>query len=112
MKKFIKMLVVMSAAVMMLSMAACGKKSVIGTWSCTENNVTTTYVFNEDGTGTMDIGSGIVLNIQYKTDKDKLTVEYSMLGKQNSIEYTYLIEKNALTLSDSSASITLTKQTS
>ena len=97
-------------AAMVLSLAACGKKSVEGKWSCQQNGAETTYEFNADGTGSMDIGEGIVMPITYSFDNGRLKISYTTLGTQNDIEYNAVIDKNTLTLTNDTASLTLDKQ--
>lgn len=97
-------------AAMVLSLAACGSKSVEGKWSCQQNGAVTTYEFNADGTGSMDIGEGIVMPITYSVDKDKLKISYTTLGTQNEIEYNVVIDKKTLTLTNDTSSLTFDKQ--
>lgn len=95
---------------MLLGLVACGSKSVTGTWSAEQDGTKVTYVFNDDKTGSMDIGGGIILPITYEVDKDKLIVKYSMLGQEQNTEYQYTISKKKLTLTNGNASITLNQQ--
>jgi hypothetical protein len=97
-------------AAALMGLVACGIKSVVGTWSAQQGETTITYVFNEDGSGSMDIGSGITLPITYETDKDTLTLKYSMLGSEVSMEYGYVLSKKTLTLTDGDSSVTLEQQ--
>lgn len=99
-------------AAMVLSLAACGKKSVEGKWSCQQNEAETTYEFNADGTGSIDYGNGIVMPITYSFDNDKLKISfvYTTIKTQDDIEYNVVIDKKTLTLTNDTASLTLDKQ--
>ncbi|MDD6796887.1 MAG: DUF5640 domain-containing protein [Clostridia bacterium] len=110
MKKINKIVCVACAFVLMISLAACGKKNIVGKWSCKQNDAVTVYEFNEDGTGNMDLGEGIVIPINYSLDNDKLKISYTYLGTDNNIEYNVLIEKKTLTLNNASSNLTLEKQ--
>lgn len=94
----------------MLVMTACGSKSVVGRWSGSQNDAVITYEFNEDGTGSMDIGEGIVLPINYTYEDGKLNITYEYLGTNNSTEYSVVIDKKTLTLNSQSSNVTLEKQ--
>ncbi len=110
MRRFKRLTVALCVSVLVLALAACGSKKITGTWSAEEDGVTVTYTFNDDGTGSMDIGSGIVLPLTYTTTDDKLKLTYSFLGSETSDEYTYSVKKKQLTLSDGSSSVTLDKR--
>lgn len=110
MRKINKIACLACAFILMMSLAACGKKTIVGKWSYQQNDATTTYEFNEDGTGSMDLGEGVVMPINYTYDGDKLKITYTVLEKENSIEYNVLLENKTLTLNNSSSIITLQKQ--
>lgn len=105
--KIIPMACIFAAA---LFLAACGQKSITGKWSCQQNGATTTYEFKEDGTGSMDLGEGIVLPINYSIEGDKLKISYTFLGTENTVEYNVVIDRKTLTLNNSSSNLTLQKQ--
>lgn len=110
MRKISKIIPIICASVMIISLAACGQKSINGKWSCQQNGATTTYEFNQDGTGSMDLGEGIVLPINYSVDDNKLKISYTFLGTENTIEYNVVIDRKTLTLNNSSSNLTLERQ--
>jgi uncharacterized lipoprotein YehR (DUF1307 family) len=114
MKKIKRIAVVLSALVLMMSLFACGSKngSVVGTWSLegTDFDISSMEL-KDDGTGTIDLGGSITLNITYTTEKDKLTLIMTYLGQTESDEYTYSVKDGKLTLKDSSGNeVVMTKQ--
>jgi len=109
-RKLKKIISIVCAACMACALAACGKESIEGTWSRKQNDAVTTYVFNADNTGSMDVGQGIVLPITYSLEGNTLKLSYTFLGTQTEEQYDIVIEKKTITLSNASSSITLEKQ--
>lgn len=110
MRRINKIIPIICASVMVMSLAACGQQSINGKWSCQQNGAATTYEFNADGTGSMDLGEGIVLPINYSYEDNKLKISYTFLGMESTVEYNVVIDKKTLTLNNSSSNITLEKQ--
>lgn len=93
-------------------LAACSpEKAIIGTWkhqSTVFGVVTeTTYVFNEDGTGTKT--SLLTVEFTYTITGDVLTITTSTFGIESSDEYTCKFEGSKLTLTGNSETLTLEK---
>lgn len=87
--------------------AGCGKKeSVVGTWEGDDY----TYTFNEDGTGTQQIGDINVNISSYEAKDGKLGITVTFLGTEDTSEYTYTLKKGVLTLTDGDDTITLKRK--
>ena len=92
-------------------MCACSpEKKLVGTWRYQEKvlgivNTETTYVFKEDGTGTKTT----VLDVDFKYSffDDKLRITTTVLGIENTEEYTYEIKNDKLTLKNDKETISL-----
>ena len=91
MKKFKSVLLVAFVLVALFTLTACGKKTLVGSWTYGNSF---TYTFNEDGTGEY---SG--MKFTYTTEGDKLSILYD--GNTAAFETTYKIEGNKLTIKDS-----------
>ena len=93
---------------------SCGAaERIVGTWK-NQNTVLgvvveTTYVFNEDGTGSIGALLDIPINMTYVVEKDVLTITYNTLGVETIIEYTVAFSGETLTLTNDSETITLKK---
>jgi uncharacterized lipoprotein YehR (DUF1307 family) len=114
MKKIKRISVVLAALVLTLSLLACGSKngSVVGTWNLEGTDFEISSMeLKDDGTGTIDLGGVITLNITYTTENDKLTLNKTYLGQTESDEYTYSVKDGKMTLKDSSGSeVVMVKQ--
>lgn len=107
-KKLLGLCVILS---LLLSLAACGKAKLQGSWSTGDNeDVQYTFTFNDDGTGSMSFSGLNALQIKYSTDNDKLTIEYTILGEVQKEEFTYELSKDKLTLTQNGESVTLEKK--
>lgn len=86
---------------------------IIGTWknqtSVLGVVVETTYVFNEDGTGTVGTLLDIPLDMTYTLDGDILTVTTSTLGVETVTQYTVSFDGDSLVLANDNETITLNK---
>ena len=106
MKNFKKLVAAVLVSLMTLALVACGgsssKNSLPGTWESSDDSSSTQYTFNEDGTGTVSVGTGITLNLTYATDGNKLSVSMTYLGSEQKDEYTYEIKDGKLVLTNSS----------
>lgn len=110
MKNIIKNVTILMAVLMLsLSVVACGKKSIVGTWKMEQNGVNTEYTFNEDGSGKIKMGE-ISIDMKYTLDNDKLVIENVVLGNVEHLEYTVVINKKSLALTKDGSVITLDKQ--
>lgn len=110
MKKILAVVLVMALG---LAVCACTpQKQIVGTWKNQETVlgvvVETTYVFNEDGTGTMK--SVVPIEFEYSFDNDKLLITTNTLGIKNTTEYTFDFSGKILTLTEGGNSIKLVKE--
>ena len=114
MKKFKKLVAAVLVSVMALGLVACGgsssKNSLPGTWGSADESSSTQYTFNEDGTGTVTVGTGITLNLTYTTDGNKLSISMNYLGSEQKDEYTYEIKDGKLILTNSSGTTEYSKK--
>jgi predicted Zn-dependent protease len=103
-----RLVVVGFALILVFSLVACSKKTVVGTWVSEDQSQT--YVMNSDGTGSVKLSSGISLSMTYTTTDSKITVNMTYLGQTETDEYTYTLKDNKLTLTKDNTSVTYTKQ--
>ena len=102
-KKIISIVVV---CCFLVSLCACGgSNSIVGTWEITEDllgvDVTTSYTFNADGTGSMNLLGELELDFTYEFPEDgKVQLNTEFLGVTDSMVYGYSIENDTLTLDD------------
>ena len=106
MKKMKRIIICVTAIMLMLSFVACknSKNSELtGSWTGSNGGYEIAFTFNEDGTGVMSI-SGIQLNISYSVDGEKLTINKTE-------DYTYKLSNKGkkLTLTSASGETELTK---
>lgn len=90
---------VLLTLVLTLSLIGCskGKNGLVGTWFGEEDDLTVEYTFNSDGTGNVKLME-MSLDTSYKTDGDKLILTMSLLGTEQSQEYTYEVSGDTLKL--------------
>lgn len=106
-------LTIVMLAVALVTFSACGKKKeeaknpIIGSWKY-DGIGDYTYTFNEDGTGTYDLGSGNVMEFTYETKDGKISILY----KNNTVpfESEYKIDGDTLNVIDSVGRDTLYKK--
>lgn len=96
-KRVISMALVL---VLAMSLMACGASGIVGSWEETNDGVTVTYTFEKDGSMKMKTSLlGLELSGTYKTEGDKLIMTVSILGMEDTQEYTYKLDGNKLTMS-------------
>lgn len=109
MKQLKKVTVLLLITVMISALAGCGKKNnITGSWTGQTDSIQSLQL-NADGSGVMDLGDGITVNISYQTSDDKLTIVATYLGTTETTEYTYSLKKNTLTLTSDQETIELKK---
>ena len=91
-----KVLLATLLLVVTVTLTGCKDKGIVGKWEYKTGGYT--YTFNEDGTGTYDVGS-TKMEFTYKTDGDKLSITYK--GNTTAFETTFTIDKNTLNIKDS-----------
>ena len=97
------------ALVAVLMLASCGKAkkvSIAGSWSA-DSGSETVYLFNEDGTGKISIGTTVSKSFTYETNDNTLKIVTEILGQK---EYTYSIDGDVLTMTRNNESVTYRKQ--
>lgn len=108
-----KVVAFMLVIVLALSLLACAKPSeaILGTWkhqSTILGVVTeTTYVFNEDGTGSKT--NVLEIKFTYAITEEKLIITTSALGIENTEEYTYEFDGDKLVLTGEKDTLVLEK---
>lgn len=99
--------------VMALCLFSCAKpaEKILGSWkyqSSVLGVVTeTTYVFNEDGTGSKT--NVLEIKFTYAITEDKLLITTSTLGIENTEEYSYEFSGDELVLTGEKDTLTLQK---
>ena len=68
------------------------------------------YLFNEDGTGKISIGTTVSKSFTYETNDNTLKIVTEILGQKDEQEYTYSIDGDVLTMTRNNESVTYTKQ--
>lgn len=100
------------ALVAVLMLASCGKAkkvSIAGSWGA-DSGSETVYLFNEDGTGKISIGTTVSKSFTYETNDNTLKIVTEILGQKDEQEYTYSIDGDVLTMTRNNESVTYTKQ--
>lgn len=100
------------ALVAVLMLASCGKAkkvSIAGSWSA-DSGSETVYLFNEDGTGKISIGTTVSKSFTYETNDNTLKIVTEILGQKDEQEYTYSIDGDVLTMTRNNESVTYRKQ--
>lgn len=102
MKTAKRLVSLLAALVMVMSLVACGgEKGLVGTWEASADidgqEVSAGYTFESNGDCSMN-ALGLTLDGTYKTDGDKLIITISMMGMEQSQEYTYKVDGNTLFL--------------
>ena len=100
------------ALVAVLMLASCGKAkkvSIAGSWSA-DSGSETVYLFNEDGTGKISIGTTVSKSFTYETNDNTLKIVTEILGQKDEQEYTYSIDSDVLTMTRNNESVTYRKQ--
>ena len=94
MKKLVSLSLV---AVMMFALVACGGSDIVGTWTTTQNGVTVTYTFEEDGTGSANT-AGIAMDFEYEVDGNEISMKLSFFGETQEGTGTFEIDGDTLKL--------------
>ena len=94
MKKLVSLSLV---AVMMFALVACGGNDIVGKWTTTQNGMTMTYTFEDDGTGSAN-ASGISMDFEYEIDGDEITMKISFFGETQEETGTFKIDGDTLTI--------------
>ena len=111
MKTFKRLSTVLLSAMMLFVLVACSNKSIVGTWSTTDDSdIEYTFIFNKDGTGSLDL-SGVTISFEYTVKDDTIVLTMTLLGTTEDDEFTYELSGNKLTLTDQTdTTIQLQKQ--
>ena len=94
-------------------LCACGvsQRSLVGSWKYQTTVLgvvtETIYVFNEDGTGTMD--SIVDLNFTYTLSEDQLEITTTVLGISDTKSYTVSFDGGKLVMADGTDTMYLEK---
>lgn len=107
-----KISVVIFALVAVLILASCGKTkkvSITGSWKA-DSGTETIYLFNDDGTGKISVGTTVSKAFTYETNDNILKIVTEILGQKDEQEYTYSIDGNVLTMTRNGESVTYTKK--
>lgn len=112
MKTIKRVLSISMIMAMTISLCACGKAKLQGSWQTGEDADTQyTFTFNDDGSGTMSCYGLNEFSINYSTtDESKITIEYTILGQVQTEEFTYELDKKTLKLTRNGSTITLEKK--
>lgn len=109
MKRTKRVVALVLAVMLTFAIVGCGKSSLIGTWEFTQDGMTASYTFEEDGTGKMS-ALGFDVDMTYTTSGDKLTLKVSILGEETEESYTYKVNGKTLTLTDGNETLELKKK--
>lgn len=114
MKTAKRLVSLVAALVMVMSLVACGSNSeFVGTWECTTEangqSITTRYEFKSNGDCVMSV-AGLTIECEYETDGDKLIFSIEVLGVETTEEWTYKIDGNTMTLTKDGQSTVLKKK--
>ena len=103
-------ILVLLTLVLALSLMGCkGKSDIVGTWEGEEEGVAVEYTFNSDGSGSVKL-MGMRLDISYKTEGDKLLLTISLLGMEQTEEYSYNVKGDTLKLDLDGATVELKRK--
>lgn len=109
MKKALALLLVFAS--LAIVMVSCGGDSIIGSWTFTEDGVTTTITFEEDGKGKIE-AAGISMDMTWSEKDGKLTASMSFMGETEEMlkDAEYTIDGDSLTITSEGEPVTLTKK--
>ena len=99
---------VLLAVVLLTALVSCGGSSIVGKWTAEEAGVEMTFEFNADGTGKMGT-MGMNVDTTWKVDGNKLSVTMSVMGIENTTEFTYEVKGNELSLTADGETIVFKK---
>lgn len=109
MKKISLTILALVAVLMLTSCGKAKKVSIAGSWGA-DSGSETVYLFNEDGTGKISIGTTVSKSFTYETNDNTLKIVTEILGQKDEQEYTYSIDGDVLTMTRNTESVTYTKQ--
>lgn len=113
-KKIAATLILVTMVLVIFASCATPAKQIVGTWESETSilgvETKTTYVFNEDGTGSITTVLDLKTDITYSITDEKLTITMNTLGIETDTQYTYDFEGDTLTLVGNGMTITMTKQ--
>ncbi|MBR2867828.1 MAG: hypothetical protein IKB88_02020 [Clostridia bacterium] len=99
--------VVIAVCVLIVSFAGCtaiSEKLIVGEWTANTSilgvSTKTTYLFNEDGTGSISTVMGIEIAVDYTIDEETLIIITDTPALQKTFKYTYEFEDDTLVLTD------------
>lgn len=101
------------AVLLLFAFGACAsaEKSIVGTWKSQKTVLgvvtETTYIFNEDGTGSKS--TVFTTDFTYSFSDDKLLITTSTLGIKSTDEYEFSFDGDKLILKDGEDIIELNK---
>ena len=102
MKKSLKRIVLVVVILLgVFVLAGCNQKKtseVVGQWASEKYDGVFIYTFNEDGTGTYELGE-TKKSFTWETEDSKITILYD--GDMKAFEAEYRVEDNKLILKDS-----------
>ena len=103
------------ALVAVLMLASCGIEDNYftaqdGLLKINTNGHVGYYLFNEDGTGKISIGTTVSKSFTYETNDNTLKIVTEILGQKDEQEYTYSIDSDVLTMTRNNESVTYRKQ--
>lgn len=105
MKSFKKVFALLLVAAMLLTLVACAKQQIIGTWVDTESGLEMT--FEKDGTLTMK-SSGVGFTGTYEVKGNRLTI--NILGEDAASTITSISGSKMTLKDDDGSTMTLTKK--
>lgn len=111
MKKLIVLTLVVASIILC---ASCGmSERIVGTWKAQSTVfgvvVETTFVFNEDGTGSTGTVGDIAVPMTYSLKGDTLTITSTLFGIEMPMEYTASFDGDKLILTSEDETLTFTK---
>lgn len=96
-----------AVCILVVSFAGCAaisEKLIVGEWTANTSilgiSTETTYVFNEDGTGSLSTVMGIEIAIDYTIDEENLIIITDTPALQKTFKYVYEFEEDNLVLTD------------
>ena len=110
MKKAFELILIL--VIIAMALVSCSSNKLVGSWSNEVKigsvSAKDTYTFNDDNTGSITIMNGISLNFNYEVEGDQLTIKGDLSGYEGT--YTYKIDGDNLSLTESGITITLVRE--
>lgn len=102
------------AVILMLCclLSACGKaESLVGTWTVSEDDIEMSFIFNSDGTGEVNaLGGLMVIEYTYKVENNTVTFSETSQEILGTKPYTFSIKGDKLSLTAGGEVMVLTKE--